>query len=172
MKNGLLTFLGTTLLSGCLLSVVHAQDEMDGEQLSRLMEETTQVSAERKIDRSAWQIKNCEASMKSADITLATDGRLSGGKLLFKLSSDVEFKEVPRVLLTSNKYFYPTLEGTNRIFSFDLPYELPHQVRRLIKQDSAFVVNYSPRGSEYEYRAIFPTGQLSEITQVLDQTCF
>lgn len=119
-----------------------------------------------------WQAGGCYMESKSADITLATDGHLSGGKLRFTIKSDVPLSHIPQLLLTHNPNFYPQMEGDNTFYAFEMPYKTPYEKSHLLKPESYLIINYMPIGAEYELRAAFETNILAEHLAQIEELCY
>lgn len=99
---------------------------------------------------------SCRIYANRADIHMSTTGRLSGDTIYLKISSSVPLKRSPVIQLSSMPSMAIKLEGTDRHFSFEMPYT-PSISAKLLNAKSFVKVSYQPLNTQRERKAYFST---------------
>ncbi len=116
-----------------------------------------------------WLIENCQLVTGNTDLRLETDGSLSADRIYFKITGLKSFVTPPHVKVnTLNTPVY--VEGQNRTYSFELPYN--SQSISKMWPDYAFIfITYTPKGATTSRQAYFRTRTLMDAITHLKATC-
>lgn len=119
-----------------------------------------------------WQFfaDSCRLYANRANIHLSTDGKMSNDKLYIKLSADVPLRRTPDVRFSNlNNLTFP-LEGTERHFSFEVPY-VPTTSAKMLDDKSFIIVTYHPTKSNRPVQAYFSTRELPHALAYWGEHC-
>lgn len=117
-----------------------------------------------------WHIENCKLTATGGNATISTDGYLSGDDLMFRLKFDVPVKPDINIYFPSLDDWSPTIDGTQKTFSFEFKYN-GRNTAALLKKENAIVVSYTPYGTNKMYRTLFPTQNIPEDLLKLRAKC-
>jgi hypothetical protein len=119
-----------------------------------------------------WKMNDqtCMLEAERNGIILRTDGTLSAEYLYMKITSHFPLARSPIVVANNLKTVPLKVEGTDRFFSFELPYT-PYTVSRLMDKNSFLIVNYRVQNTPKQKKAVFNTAGLSSGVSYLAKNC-
>lgn len=119
-----------------------------------------------------WKVneQTCMLEAERGGMVIRTDGRMSADMLYFKLTSPLPLARTPSIMANNLHTLPIRLEGTDRFFSFELPYT-PHVASKLLDENSFFVVDYRGQNIERSRKELFNTAGLSAGISYIAKTC-
>ncbi len=119
-----------------------------------------------------WQVneQTCMLENTSNGFKIQTDGRLSADYIYFKIFTPLPLARTPSITTNNIETLPIRVEGTGRIFSFEIPFT-PYIVSKLINKNSFIIIDYRIQNIQKPKRELFNTVGLAEGVNYLAEHC-